>query len=96
MPFSAGGLSILNTKVSFFAAGVRICRFSSGVMATVTASQASIGVSSMGEHMLRFSVKVLSLTASTLMVTSAISSAQSMDELVATAKADSLRQRAAA
>ncbi len=38
--------------------------------------------------MLRFTGKVLSLTASALMVTSALSSAQSMDELVAAAKAE--------
>jgi putative spermidine/putrescine transport system substrate-binding protein len=38
--------------------------------------------------MLRFAGKVLSLTASTLMITSAISSAQSMDELIAAAKAE--------
>src|SRR5262245_43260151 len=40
------------------------------------------------KHMLRFAGKVLSLTASVLMVTSALSSAQSMDELVAAAKAE--------
>ena len=38
--------------------------------------------------MLRFAGKILSLTASALMVTTAISSAQSMDELVAAAKAE--------
>src|SRR6478735_5182306 len=38
------------------------------------------------EHMFNFTGKMLSLTAATLMVSTAISSAQSMDELVAAAK----------
>src|ERR687891_438592 len=40
------------------------------------------------EHMFNFTGKVLSLTAASLMVTTAIVSAQSMDELVAAAKAE--------
>src|ERR1700752_643284 len=39
-------------------------------------------------HMFNFTGKVLSLTAATLMVSTAISAAQSMDELVAAAKAE--------
>src|SRR3954451_6448039 len=39
-------------------------------------------------HMFKFTGKLLSLTAATLMVSTAISSAQSMDELVAAAKAE--------
>ena len=38
--------------------------------------------------MFNFTGKVLSLTAASLMVTTAIASAQSMDELVAAAKAE--------
>src|SRR5688572_21878921 len=69
-------------------AGFRQSRSSGCHMTAVPHPRRRLASVQRREHMFNFTGKVLSLTAASLMVTTAITSAQSMDELVAAAKAE--------
>src|SRR5438046_1940596 len=65
-----------------------IVDFRVGFRTVVECRTCNTGVNSMGIQMIKFTGRLLSLTAATLMVSTAIASAETMDKLVAAAKAE--------